>query len=164
MIRVALNTPRTRLRVTAGILGGILLIVDGLLVVGGAYALRRRALVFAPAGLAYESRARPWHVPWPELSRASVEHGWRPTRGSRLAKQRRVRLVLVPADPAAFAASHPQLARFRGRFGAATQGYAFPLGPAIELVAPLAEGLRTYAGTADGGVRDLGRLPGNGLL
>jgi hypothetical protein len=163
LVVAAVRADRTGPTVAACVAAVLATLLLGFVVGGGTQAVRRRALVVSDGGIGYESTRRPWQVAWRELSQARVEYGWRPTSPSAwIAKNWSVRLVLVPANPEAFARNHPELEVFRGRF--ATEGYGFPLGPARELIEPLRAGLEAFGGTANGGVRALGRIRRGALL
>lgn len=163
LIAAAVRSRHTSGRVVLIVFAGVLLALFVAIAVGGWYAAGRRALVFSEQGVAYASRRRPWEVGWSELVRAEVAYGWQATNRSRLLRTWTVRFLMYPHDPEAFAARHPQLRVYRGRFGAPLDGWSFALGPARELVEPLGAGLREFAGAADGGVVDLGRIRGGFL-
>lgn len=163
LIAAAVRTHRTTGRVVLIVFAGVLLGLFVAIAVGGWLAAGRRALVFTEQGVVYTSRRRPWEVGWGELTRAEVAYGWQATNRSRLLRTWSVRFLLYPADPESFAGRHPQLRVFRGRFGAPPDGWSFVLGPARELVEPISAGLREFAGPADGGVVELGRITGSFL-
>lgn len=142
-------TDSTVKRIIAVVAAVILLVLAIVVGAGGWLATRPHRLAFAPDGFGLIGPSGlVWRVLWPEAQRVTVvERPWR--RG--LARQWTVVLVVRPAT-ADFGPSHPELARYRSRFGAAAGDYGILIGPGRELIDPIAQALHATAGAADGGV------------
>lgn len=146
--------------VAGGVIGGVFLLF-GLV---GAAALpgvaRPRHLVFDGLGVTWNDRSRrSWSAAWQELALVRVTTAYHRVR---FTNRYRVRLIIRPTDIDAFAAERPELSSLRARNGAAFDEYSLTLGPSKKKVPQLADGLNRFAGSANGGVIDEGRVIGFG--
>lgn len=121
-----------------------------------------------PDALAREARRRSWRIERRELRAVAVERSFTYVGVRRMfvrPRTWRVVLRLAPLEPDAFAKLHPELAVYRGRFGAWGEAeWGVYLGPARELVPPLDEALDAWGSGIHRGVRDLGQQPKFSLL
>ncbi|GAA2684463.1 MULTISPECIES: hypothetical protein [Actinosynnema] len=115
---------------------------------------RPRKLVFEAPGVRWDDpQGAAWAVGWVELGAVSVSRTKEPiVSPSNLVRRTMVRLDLFPADPAGFAARHPQMARLALPDGR----YRLPLGDSAGLIPVMDGALRQAAGPRYRGVVDEG--------
>ncbi|GAA1308552.1 hypothetical protein [Saccharothrix xinjiangensis] len=118
-------------------------------------APRPRELVFEEPGVRWDDPdGTPWAVAWPELGAVRLsrtrERLFHPADSS--VRKTRVRFDLLPADPAGFRASHPDLAHLARADGT----YRLPLGDSAGVVRAVERGVLGFAPHLWRGVQDEG--------
>lgn len=164
----AVTADSTGKRIAAWLICGLVVVVGVAVAWGGVLAVLPQALVVTPDALAREARRRSWRIERRELRAVAVERSFTYVGVRRMfvrPRTWRVVLRLAPLEPDAFAKLHPELAVYRGRFGAWGEAeWGVYLGPARELVTPLDEALDAWGSGIHRGVRDLGQQPKFSLL
>ncbi len=151
--------------IAAGVIGAIFFLGGLAMALALPKVARHRYAVMDAGGFTWDDpKGRGWKASWPELTSIRVTTAYHQNR-MRIAvrgKRYRVRLIVTPVEPKTFAMKRPQLAVLRGKFGAGPDEYGIPLGAEHKKVPALADGLQRYAGRANGGVVEEGRVMGFG--
>jgi hypothetical protein len=139
----------------------IVLPIEGKGVAKLAARMNKRALVISQEGFAHEGRKGSFRIAWPELRRIAITTAYHQDKTKVLStKVWRVRVIMDAADPG-FVQRHPEIGGLLGKYGGSGPGsYGLPLGPAPNMVGPLAQALSRYAGQLFGGVIEEGQVLG----
>jgi hypothetical protein len=123
--------------------------------------MNRRSLVISQEGFAHEGKKESFRIAWSELRKITIMTAYHQDRTKLLStKVWRVRVVMDAADPG-FVQRHPEIGGLQGKYGGSGPGsYGLPLGPANNMVDPLAQALGMYGGQIFGGVIEEGQVLG----
>jgi len=143
----------------------IVIPIEGKGVAKLAARMNRRSLIISPEGVAHEGKKGAFRFAWPELRRVTITTAYHQDRTNIVSmKTWRIRVVFDTADPS-FSQRHPELGSLQGKYGGTGPGsYGLPLGPANNLVGPIAQAFATYGGQVFGGVIEEGQVIGMGYL